>query len=681
MRTLTRCLVASSIALASLALPGLATADGMTLKQLAALQNVTDATISPDGSMIAYTKLVPRIVGKGDDGGSWNELHLIDADGQSRPFITGQVNVSSIDWTPDSRAITFRAKRDGDKHTRLYAIPVAGGEARAIATLETAINDYWFSPDGSQVALLAFEPEDAARKKEKELGFDQYVFEEEWTPRRLYIQTLEGDSEPRMLEFEGSVQSVQWSPAGDRLAIAVTPRELVDDTLMFQRLRIIDTDGKVLTRIENVGKLGDYDWSTDGTHLAFISAATLNDTAAGRLMVASPDSGDFRDVMPDLEAHVMDIEWQTDDTIAFISHEGVHARLGTVRHNGTHPATLANHGGPIWDTLSIGANGRIALVGSTPEHPAELFVMDAGGSTPERLTNSNPWLDEVDLARQEVVTYPARDGLEIEGMLVYPLDYQEGTRYPLILAVHGGPESHYSNGWLTRYSLPAQHAAAEGYFMFFQNYRGSTGRGVEFALTSQGRAAKEEFDDLVDGVDYLIEEGLVDGDKVGITGGSYGGYASAWGATYYSDRFAASVMFVGISELISKLGTTDIPLEEYHVHARAWPWEDWDRALAASPLHYVTQAKTPILILHGDSDPRVDPRQSEILYRYLKLQNNPPPVRLVFYPGEGHGNRRAASRYDYSLRVMRWMNHYLKGPGGDPPPPAIDYDLDSEDEG
>ena len=676
MRTLTKLLVALIVAL-----PSVAMADGMTLKQLASLQNVTDAAISPDGAMIAYTKYVPRVVGAGNDGGAWIELHLIGANGESRPFITGEVNVSSIGWTPDSREITFLAKRDGDKHTRLYAIPVAGGEARPIATLKTAINAYSFAPDGNQVALLAFEPESAERKKEKELGFDQIVFEEEWTPRRLFIASVHhADVEPRMLELEGSVQSVAWSPAGDRLAVAVTPRELVDDTLVFQRLRIIDTDGEVLARIDNPGKLGDYDWSADGAHLAFISAQTLNDPAAGRLMVASPDTGDFRDVIPDLEGHVMALDWQTDDTVAFISHEGVHARLATVRHNGTHEDTIANHGGPIWDSLSVGANGRIALVASTPEHPAEVFAVDAGGSTPERLTNSNPWLDEVDLARQEVVTYPARDGLDIEGMLVYPLNYQEGTRYPLILAVHGGPESHYSNGWLTRYSLPAQPAAVEGYFMFFQNYRGSTGRGVEFSLTSQGRPAREEFDDLVDGVDYLIERGMVDGDKVGITGGSYGGYASAWGATYYSDRFAASVMFVGISELISKLGTTDIAQEEYLVHARAWPWEDWDRALAASPLHYVTQAKTPILILHGDADPRVDPRQSEILYRYLKLQDNPPPVRLVFYPGEGHGNRRAASRYDYSLRMMRWMNHYLQGSGGEMPPPAIDYGLDSDDD-
>src|SRR6056297_961467 len=191
------------------------------------------------------------------------------------------------------------------------------------------------------------------------------------------------------------------------------------------------------------------------------------------------------------------------------------------------------------------------------------------------MTRINPWLDNIDLARQTVFEYQAADGLALQGLLVWPLDYQDGRRYPLILAVHGGPEAHYSNGWLTSYNLPAQHAAAEGYFMFYPNYRGSTGRGVEFTLLSQGRPAKEEFSDLIDGMDALIEAGLVDGDRVGITGGSYGGYATAWGATYYTERFAAAVMNVGLSDKISMLGTSDIPRELYLVHYRTWPWEDW----------------------------------------------------------------------------------------------------------
>jgi dipeptidyl aminopeptidase/acylaminoacyl peptidase len=289
------------------------------------------------------------------------------------------------------------------------------------------------------------------------------------------------------------------------------------------------------------------------------------------------------------------------------------------------------------------------------------------------VTRSNPRLDQVRLAPQEVVRFRARDGLELEGILIRPRDERPGRRYPLILAVHGGPEAHHRNGWLTTYGGPGQVAAARGFAVFYTNYRGSTGRGVAFSKLSQGDPAGKEFDDLVDAVDHLVASGLADRDRVGVTGGSYGGYATAWASTYYSDRFAAGVMFVGISDKIAKAGTTDIPDEEYLVHIRSRPWEEWQRMLERSPAYYVERGRTPLLIAHGDSDPRVHPSQSMILYRFLKVLGNV-PVRLVFYPGEGHGNARAASRLDYNLRMMQWFEHYLQGPGGAPPPPEIEHE-------
>jgi dipeptidyl aminopeptidase/acylaminoacyl peptidase len=249
-----------------------------------------------------------------------------------------------------------------------------------------------------------------------------------------------------------------------------------------------------------------------------------------------------------------------------------------------------------------------------------------------------------------------------------------GERYPLVLMVHGGPEAHFSNGWLTRYSLPGQVLAARGYAVFYPNYRASTGRGVAFSKLDHKDLAGKEFDDLVDAVDHFVTSGLADRDRVGITGGSYGGFATAWCATYYSERFAAGVMFVGISNNTGKLGTSDIPVELFQVHSRMWPWSDWQLFLERSPIYYVEKARTPLLIAGGDADTRVHPSQSLQLYRYLKLIGKT-PVRLVTYPGEGHGNRRAASRLDFSLRLVRWMEHYLQGPGGEPPPPEIDYGL------
>lgn len=657
-----------------LLLPALVLAQGMSLEQIAQLSQAGSAKVSPDGERIAYLRSVPRNISEEEDGPAWSELHVIDAEGESRPYVAGQVNVGGIGWHPDGRRIVFLDKRGDDETTRLYAIPVDGGEARAIATMKTDIGGYSFSPDGKRVALLAFEPENADEKKLEEKGFSQVVYEEGLRDRRIYIHELGEDAaEPEMIALDGSVQDVAWSPAGDRLAIRITPQQLVDDTLVFARIRIIDLEGGEIGRIENPGKLGQMAWSPNGDFLAFIGTNVINDAAAGRLMVAGSDGGEFSDLIPGLQGHVQALEWLDDDRIGFLSAEGTLVRLGAIDADGANQQTLLEDG-PIFGGLSVSDDGDVVLTGSTPAHPSEIFRFRDNGV--ERLTDSNPWLADVALARQEVVRYAARDGLEIEGILVYPLDYREGRRYPLILNVHGGPEAHYSNGWLTSYASPAQHSAGEGYFTFFQNYRGSTGRGVEFSQLSFGRPAMEEFDDLVDGIDYLVEQGMVDGDRVGITGGSYGGYATAWGATQYSERFAAAVMNVGLSNQIAAFGTSDIPWEFNLVHLGKWPWEDWELFRRASPLYHVEKAATPILILHGDADPRVDPTQSRMFYRFLKLQENAPPVRLVLYPGEGHGNRRAASRYDYSLRLMRWMNHYLKGEGGEPPPYRLDYGLD-----
>jgi len=390
------------------------------------------------------------------------------------------------------------------------------------------------------------------------------------------------------------------------------------------------------------------------------------------MVAAVPGDGQLGDLMPQYEAHVNSFAWQDDKTLLWAADEGTATSVGTVDLEGR-KHVIIDAARPVLDAVSVSQDGRTAaVVGHSPAHPPEVFLLAGKDAEPRRLTDSNPWLADMRFAEQEVVRWKARDGLELEGILVYPLNYEPGRRYPLIMAVHGGPESHVSNGWVTSYSRPGQVGAARGFAVFYPNYRGSTGRSVEFSKMGQADAAGKEFDDIVDAVDHLVATGLVDKDKVGITGGSYGGYASAWGATYYSDRYAASVMFVGISDNVSKLGTTDIPEEMFLVHHRKRLWDDWDYFLKRSPIHYVQRNRTPTLILHGKSDPRVHPSQSLELYRHLKTLGQA-PVRLVWYPGEGHGNRRAAARCDYNVRMLRWMEHYLQGPGGDPPDPAIDY--------
>ena len=654
-----------------LMLPAAAFGAGLDLRQLHELRQVGEVVASPDGRWVAYTLAVPRELFVEDDGPAWTELHIADANGVSRAYVSGAVNVRAIGWTPDSATVTFLAKRGDDEARGLYGIDVAGGEARRLLAHATDLKDYSLAPDGRQAAFIARAAETDEDKEARKHGFTQRVYEEDVRPFRLYVADLGADGEPRELPVEGSAQEVQWSPAGDRLAVKVSPRELVDDVLMNSRIHLVDVAaGETLGVVRTPGKLGRMAWAPDGRHLALVMGADGSDPREGRLAVVGRDGGEPRDVLPGLEGHVWHVAWRDRDRILYLSYEGVQARLGEIGRDGRRDRTIADDG-PVWRSLSVSADGKVmALSADTPAHPREAFRLE-GRERPQRLTVSNPWLADVELARQEVVRYRARDGLEIEGLLIHPLQRQDDERVPLILAVHGGPEAHYSDGWLSSYSQPGQAAAARGYAVFYPNYRASTGRGVAFSKLNHGRPAAEEFDDLVDGVDHLVAVGLVDRDRVGITGGSYGGYASAWGATRYSERFAAAVMFVGLSDKISMLGTSDIPTELYRVHYLTWPWENWALYREASPIFHAANSRTPTLILHGEADPRVDRSQSMIMYRYLKLLGQA-PVRLVLYPGEGHGNQRAASRWDYTLRLMRWMDHYLQGEGGEPPPYPVD---------
>ncbi len=657
-------------------------AAGMTAKDVARIENVSEVAMSPDGQHIAYTLSVPRELGSDDNGSAWSELHVCDLSGKSRPFITGEVSIRRIQWKPDGSAISFVAKRGDDKHGSIYAIPIDGGEAKRIVSHETGIGSYEWDHSGEHIAFVATEKKDKDKKDLEDKGFNAEIYEEDLNFSRVWIADTDPktDDDPRMLELDGSATGIHFSPDGKSLAVVMAKTPLIDDQYMFSKIHIVDVEtGNEAAVVENVGKLGVVRWCPDGQSLAFLAGEDLNDPSAGRLFAVSASGGSFKQVAPDYLPNFAAIEWQNANTIMFLANDGCLTAFGRVNKDGSDLKIVVEPGGPVMGRFSLSKDGQsAAFAGNAPTHSTELFVMKHGDAGPRRLTHHNEWLTDIEMSKEEIVRYKARDGETIEAILIHPLNEKPGVRYPLILDVHGGPESQVQLGFSTRYASPGQLAASMGIAVLRPNYRGSTGRGVAFAKAHQSDYGGKEFNDLIDGVDYLIEQGLVDKDRVGITGGSYGGFATAWCSTKHTDRFAAGVMFVGISDQISKSGTTDIPEEMYQVHARKRIWEDWQFFLERSPIYYVEQARTPLLILHGKEDPRVHPSQSMELYRNLKILGNT-PVRLVLYPGEGHGNRKAASRYDYSLRMMRWMKAFLQDGAKEAPPFEIDYDLDDED--
>jgi len=455
--------------------------------------------------------------------------------------------------------------------------------------------------------------------------------------------------------------------------VRMAPTPLIDDEYMRSDLFVVAADtGEIRNPMGLKGKLDLFQWSPDGERIAWIGGEDMHDPSPGRLYVASASGGERIELVPDYAGQVEDFWWQDDDSIDWVGSRGVWTEQARTWLGDIRPVGPAPERGVILRQVDARPGQQVAAaVADTPEHPPEVYLLRPG-SEPLRLTDSNPVLAERELGRQEVVRYAARDGLELEMIVVHPLDKPLFGKPPLVLIIHGGPESHLSNGWMSSYSRPAQALAGQGYIVAFPNYRGSTGRGVEFSKMGQHDYAGAEFNDFVDAKQHLVEAGLADGDRTGVTGGSYGGYASMWAASALTEHFAAAVAFVGISDQISKFGTTDIPQEMYNVHARAWPWEDWQWMLERSPIFHAGKVKTPLLIMHGADDPRVHPAQSMEMYRHVKVRTQT-PVRLVYYPGEGHGNSRTAARYDYGLRLMRWMDSFLREGATEAPPWELDH--------
>ena len=655
-------------------------------------KRIYSAAMSPTGEWIAYTVSVQR---ERDDeaGGAYSELHLVSPKtGEMRPFITGDVNVSALQWSPDGTRIAFLTSRGKKAKRQIWMIPVDGGEAIQVTSSKTGISTFRWHPHGDRIAYIATCPETALEKELKEKGYRFIFFEENLKHRNIYMIGVDengGTGDPERLTEEITVWSLEFSPHGKRIAFAGSAKNLVDYNYMFKKIYVLDIESKKSVQLtDNPGKLGNYAWSPDGSKIVYGAALERKDHAVSQALVIDASGGEARNLTePGFKGHVEWVGWKDKKTIVYKAGEGAWSTLSLVKASGGERKIIldARKTGFVFGTPSYTKDFKhFALVGSSPEIPGDIFYWRSGSKEPKRLTTINPWVIERELGRQEVVRYQARDGLEIEGILVYPVGYTEGNRYPLIISVHGGPESHRSNVWLTSYFNPAQVLSGKGYVVFYPNYRASTGYGIEFALQGYEDAAGKEFDDLADAIDFLVEKGIADPERVGLGGGSYGGFAAAWFASYYTKKVKAVCMFVGISNLISKRSTTDIPWEELYVHSGTKLEKTWQKSLERSPVYWAHQSKTAVLIIGGANDSRVHPSQSLEFYRRLKM-NDHPAVRLVRYPGEGHGNRKQPGRIDVLHRHLQWYDWYVKDkkPLDGPMPPlniSEYYGIDLPDE-
>ena len=655
----------------------------LSAEELLALESCGNLQLSPDGTEVIYSVSTPRGPNE-SPGGSRSEYHRMHiTSGETSPLFEGKIRGSSPRWSPDGTLIGFLHAESGEPR-QVWAMPAGGGKPFPLTSEPSGVSSFRWQPGHKGIAYLSRDPETAREKELKKRGYGFIYYEENLKNNNLHLSWYDENWEPSgtwQLTQGKNAWDFVFNQQGTAIAVSLSPKNLIDHRYMFRRIYLVNlSTGEMKKVSENEGKLGNYAFSPDGRHLAYAAALHLNDHQVSQAFVTDLSTGSVTNLTPpDFIGHVSWVGWKDNNQLIYYSGEGVYPKLSSVPVTGGKRKILldAEKLGIIFSTPQKTADfTTFAFTGSTPSDRSNLYSWDGRSKKLNQLTHLNPVLKERTLGVQEVIQYNARDGQQIEGILIHPVGYEAGKKYPLIVYVHGGPESHHSNSWLSRYSTPAQVMAGRGYMVLYLNYRASTGYGVDFAMEGFMDPAGKEFDDIADGIGWVVAEKGADPDRVGLAGGSYGGFASAWFATYYTQYVKAVCMFVGISNNISKRGTTDIPYEELYVHSGKPLEEMWMENLERSPIYWAHQSKTATLIYGGAADTRVHPSQSIELYRRMKM-NNHPAVRLVQYPGEGHGNRKQVGQTDVLFRQMAWFDWYVRDlkPLDGPMPPL---DLSSQ---
>ena len=428
-------------------------------------------------------------------------------------------------------------------------------------------------------------PKTAAERTDDTQGRDWTVADKNYKHTRLYrVDAATGKSD-LVTRTDVTVYDFDFSPDSQQLVIGAATTPTIDDSFMGVRLYIVPAAGGTPEPfVKTEGKLQFPRWSPDGRSIAWLGATTVDDPFAGTVFVApvrrTGGAPDRTNVTPDYEGSGLWLGWQPGqpDTLTFVSAERQDVRFYTMAAASRTKQAIATAGLVPVGAPSFSTDGkRVAFVANAPGHPNEVFAGDL--TAPRRVTTLNPQLAGIQLGAQEVVTWKAKDGWVIEGVLVKPVGFRAGVRYPLVLQPHGGPEAADPNGWNGSYSRWGQMLAGAGYLTLYPNYRGSIGRGVTFAKADHRDLMGKEFQDMLDGIDHLVAQGLADPNRVGIGGGSYGGYTSAWATTYASDRFKAAIPWMGISNWISMTGTSDIFLENSTVHWNLVMYDNYEKYL------------------------------------------------------------------------------------------------------
>jgi len=624
--------------------------------QSLSMQRPLDAVIAPDGSAVAY--VLSRT--NWEDNANESDLYLADvASGRNLKLTAGRKSASSPAWSPDSKRIAFLSNRDGKQ--QIYLMPVGGGEAMQLTDHETGINSFeWVQP--GVIHFLASDGESNATKERKKKYGEFTVVEEEYTLSHVWaIQVTDVHKQKAERVTEGAFHVISLSVAPDGRNLAIVTKKNPDLSTMGAKIEIVDVASKVRRPLaETRNQFGRVLWSPDSKQLAYTTTGEVEYSyyANAYIEARSIEGGNPRRVSGSVDEQPILVDWTTRG-IFFTARNKTSMVPYVADPSGAGVRELSIEGGWMLSQVTLSKDLRqAAFIGARPNESFEVQVTPVNAWSPRSLTNLKAQWSTFKPARREVVSWKSKDGATIEGILMKPANFEAKRKYPLLVIIHGGPTG-IDLPFVTPDSYyPAEQFVAKGGLVLRPNYRGSAGYGAKFRALNVSNLGVGDAWDVLSGIDHLVNQGFVDGARVGSMGWSQGGYISAFLATAHSDRFKALGVGAGISNWVTYYVNTDIhPFTRQYL--KATPWDDPEVYRKTSPMTYIKQAKSPVLIQHGDNDKRVPPPNAFELYQGLKDVGV--PTRLVLYKGFGHGINKPKEAMHVMDENLRWFSQHVFG--------------------
>ncbi len=629
----------------------------MTMIDLLNVPYLRDPQLSYDGKQLLYVLTTADWEANKQISHIWR----VNIDGtRSIQLTNGKDGESSPRWSPDGKRIAFLAKREDDEKSQIYLIQNEGGEAHICTRHETDVSSITWSMDGTRIYFLADDPKTEEEKKREEKKDDVFAFGENYKQRHLWMISLERKEEQRLTEGNYTVRYYQISRDEQKVVISRAPTPLIDDSDEAE-VWIMDITGENGLRLtENKIYESDACLSPDNTQVLFVAGANdqFDTYYNDNIFLVSATGGPSRLPIPDFPYEIQQPSWGHDgSTIYATVNMGLHSELlkFDVKKKEYLQITDGKHAIGNWQ-YSYKTMHHIFSI-NQQDNAGDVWMLSEDSKVPVQITNVYGYLaTNFNLPRQEKITWKGEDGVMIEGLLVYPLDYQSGQRYPLVMKTHGGPAASDKFGFGS-WSSYIQVLAAKGYAVFSPNYRGSTGYGNAFLRDMVGHYFKNAHLDVMAGVDHLIKEGIADPERMVKMGWSAGGHMTNKIITF-TDRFKAASSGAGAINWISMYGQSDV-----RIYRTPWfggtPWEEnapidvyWEN----SPLKDISKVKTPTIVLVGQNDVRVPMPQSVELYRALK--SNGIPTHLYVAPRAGHGWSELRHRL-YKMNIeLAWFEKY-----------------------